>query len=422
MNVLVLTCDQLRYDALGCTGNPVARTPNLDLLSSRSVCFDRCYTQSPACVPARHSIATGRYPYDNGLIASGHAPTSGISQIAHALEPLDYCRIDVGRPHWNDPAIGSGYDVTIDTTPWRDHISSAARDRYAWEWQDTTRRTTGGPSTRTRAEYRGQFVADHAIAQIERAVRDSEPFFCWVDITEPHPPFYPPREYYEAIDQNAIQLPEQAPPGAVPHQSISVRQRDWAHLTEIELRQMVAAYHGLASLADAYCGLILEALDRLGVLDETIVMCTADHGDQLWEHQIFLKGCMYEGSVHVPLFVSMPGVAPVRRSELVEHVDLFPTIGELIGAPIPETVQGRSLAPLLGSNARPAAWRRSVLAQLGDLQMIRTEDWKLNLYEGVPGELYDLNDDPGEFRNLVGAPRFRQIVDDLQNQLENRRP
>ncbi len=415
MNVLVLTCDQLRWDALGCTGSRVARTPNLDRLAGRSVRFDRCYTQAPSCAPARHSMATSRYPHAHGRIGSND-PVSGFPQIAHALEPLGYRRIDIGRPHWNDPAIGSGYDVTVDSKGWFDQVSSEALDRYKWEWQDTTRRTTGGPSTRTKDQYRGKFVATNAISQIRKAVEDDEPFFCWVDVTEPHPPFYPPREYYEAIDQSAIQLPKQ-PADATPPEEIVARQRDWAHLTDVELRQMVAAYHGLASLADSYCGLILDALERLGVQEETIVLFTSDHGDQLWDHRIFLKKCMYEGSVHVPLFVSVPGIAPTDRSQLVEHVDLFPTISDLVGAPVPDSVQGRTLTPLLGPDTAPADWRRSVFAQVNDLQMIRTDDWKLNLYAGVPGELYDLNEDCGEFYNLVGASGSNQVVDDLQRQL-----
>ena len=416
-NVLVLTCDQLRWDALGCTGSPVARTSNLDQLANRSVRFDRCYTQAPSCAPARHSMATGRYPHAHGRIV-GNDPVSGFPQIAHALEPLGYRRIDIGRPHWNDPAIGSGYDITVDSKGWVDGVAREALDRYEWEWQDTTRRTTGGPSTRTRDEYRGKFVATHAIAQIEAAVKSSEQFFCWVDVTEPHPPFYPPREYYQAIDQSAIELPEQ-PADATPPAEIVARQKDWSHLTEIELRQMVAAYHGLASLADSYCGLILDALGRLGVRDETIVLFTSDHGDQLWEHQIFLKKCMYEGSVHVPLFVSVPGVAPTDRNELVEHVDLFPTICTLLGAPIPESVQGRTLTPLLGPDPKPVDWRPSVFAQVDDLKMIRTDDWKLNLHAEVPGELYDLNEDCGEYYNVLDEPGSARIVEDLQRRLVN---
>lgn len=417
LNVLVLMCDQLRFDALGCTGNALVHTPYLDRLSTQSVRFDRCYTQSPSCGPARHSLATGCYPHTHGMITSGHTPNSGISQLAHALGPLGYRRINIGRSHWDDPFIATGFDTSVDSRVWMDEMPDAVRERYEWEWHDVTRRTTGGPSTRTMEQNRGQFVARHAIAQIEEAVNNDEPFFCWVDVTEPHPPFYPPREFYEAIDQKEIRLPEQPETGTEPHESIVARRSEWSHLTEVDLRQTIAAYYGMVSLADEFCGRVLDALDRLGVREDTVVVWTVDHGDQMWDHQLFLKGCMYEGSVHVPLLVSVPGAAAGQRSELVEHIDLFPTICDLVGAQTPQSVQGRSLLPLLGRGPAPPDWRRAVFAQLDDLQMIRTEDWKLNLYGERPGELYDLKNDPGEFRNLVAAGEHEQTLEELHSRL-----
>ena len=416
LNLLVVTCDQLRYDALGCTGSPVARTPNLDRLAAQSVFFDRCFTQCPSCAPARHTMATGRYPHAHGLTVGSRSPTPGLSQIAHALEPLGYRHIDIGRCHWNDPLIGSGYDVSVESKNWMSEMPTEVCERYAWEWQDTTRQTTGGPSTRTVEQHRGAYVSRHAIAQIEEAVLDHQPFFCWVDVTEPHPPFYPPREFYEAIDQEAIQLPAQAA-ALPPHPEIVARQRQWSHLTETEIRQMTAAYHGLVSLADQYCGRLFDALEHLGVRQKTIILWTADHGDQMWEHRLFLKKCMFEGSVHVPLVVSVPGMPTLRRSELVEHVDLFPTICELLGATCPKSVQGRSLVPLLHAGSAPLEWRNAVFADLEDLKMIRTERWKLNVRNGRPSELFDLCNDPGEFVNLLEKPSHLEITTQLQEKL-----
>ena len=351
------------------------------------------------------------------MITSDNSVRPGISQLTHALGPLGYRRVNIGRSHWDDPLIGTGYDISIDSRGWIDEMPNAVRERYAWEWNDVTRRTTGGPSTRTKDQFRGQFVVRNAIAQIEQAVGENEPFFCWVDVTEPHPPFYPPREFYEAIDQTQIQLPEQPAAGTEPHESIVARRSEWAHLTEAGLRQIIAGYYGLVSLADEYCGRVLATLDRLGVRGQTIVVWTVDHGDQMWDHQLFLKGCMYEESVHVPLFVSLPGALPEQRSELVEHIDLLPTICDLVGVQTPQSAQGRSLLPLLNRGQAPPDWRAAVFAQLGDMQMIRTRDWKLNLYGGSPGELYDLANDPGEFDNLVAAGEHKQTLEKLHSWL-----
>jgi len=163
------------------------------------------------------------------MITSNHVPVSGMSQLAHALGPLGYRRINVARSPWNDPHISTGFDTSIDSSQWMDGMPDEVRERYAWEWQEVIRQTTGGASTRAKDQFRGEFVARNAVQQIEAAVGDNEPFFCWVDVTEPHPPFYPPRELYEAIDRQRIQLPAEAEVGPGPHRSIAGRRSKFAH-------------------------------------------------------------------------------------------------------------------------------------------------------------------------------------------------
>jgi arylsulfatase A-like enzyme len=162
----------------------------------------------------------------------------------------------------------------------------------------------------------------------------------------------------------------------------------------VEVRQILAGYYGMVALVDGYCGMILDALEALGLKDNTMVIWTVDHGDQMGEHGMFLKFCMYEASVRVPLLIHIPGKKPEVQSELVEHIDLFPTICDLVGAECPGTVQGRSLVPLLSETKAPEDWRDAVFSQIGDVEMIRTKEWKLNTYDGQPGELYDLKNDP----------------------------
>jgi choline-sulfatase len=418
-NVLVLMCDHHRYDALSCLGNPLAHTPNLDRLAASSVRFDRCYTQAPVCAPARYSLATGRYCHAHGVTTNRHKPYPGMRTIAHALQPLGYRRLNLGHMHWTDRSMDNGYERYIDQAMWQQTMPPDALARYEWERQDVTRRTTAGPSTRTREQYWGHHVATNAIRLMQEATERGEPFLCWTAFTEPHPPFYPPKELYELIDQSQIQLPEQAPLAAPPpHDEILRKQREWAHLTEVELRQILAGYYGMVALVDGYCGMVLDALDRLGIRDDTIVMWTVDHGDQMWEHQLFLKFVMREASVHVPLLIAVPGLAPAVRSEFVEHVDLFPTICDLVGAETSDTVQGRSLVPLLGKDPAPSDWRDAVFSQIGDVQMIRTQQWKLNTYGGKPGELFDVENDPHEFYNRIDDPACAGAVESLARRLQ----
>ncbi len=434
MNVLVLMCDHHRFDALSCLGNPLAHTPNLDRLAARSVRFENCFTQSPVCAPARHSLATGRYAHAQGVITNSHKPHSGMVTIAHALQPLGYRRFQQGHMHWTDPDMDTGYEPPVTKAMWRESMPAEALARYDWESQGITRRTTAGPSPRTREQYSGYFVAANAVCQIESAAERGEQFLCWTAFSEPHPPFYPPREIYERFDQAQIDLPKQAPADAAPpHQVILQKRREWEHLTEVELRQMLAGYYGMVELVDGYIGTVLDAVERLGIAEDTIIIWTTDHGDQMWEHELFLKFQMHEGSVHVPLLIHDPRRGSGVRTKLVEHIDLFPTICELVGAECPDTVQGRSLAPLLGVSGTdtslsvpetpegptPEGWRDAVFSQIGTIQMIRTEQWKLNVYDGEPGELYDLENDPEEFYNRVADADYADTVQSLHERLRD---
>lgn len=423
-NVLVLMCDHHRYDALGSLGNGLAHTPNLDRLASRSVRFENCFTQAPVCSPARHSLATGQYPHVHGVMSNRYTPHPGMVTIAHALQPLGYRRFQLGHMHWKDPDVDTGYEPWVTFDDWRATMPKEVLDRYDWEAQGLTRRTTGGPSTRTSEEYSGFYMAERAIERIESSVERDESFLAWTAFHEPHPPFYPPADIYERIDHSSIELPEQSGPGdRPPHDYIVERRHEWAHLTDVEIRQMIAGYYGMVELADSYCGMVLDALDDLGIRDETIVIWTVDHGEQLWEHELFVKFNMYEGSVHVPLMIDVPGTSPGVRDELVEHVDLFPTICDLVGARCPRTVQGESLLPLLGNDPAPTGWRDAVFSEMhraaigGTLEMVRTRSNKLNAYNGVPGELYDLDEDDGEMDNRLSDPRYRETRGDLFERL-----
>ncbi len=419
-NILVLMCDQLRADAFGALGSPVAHTPNLDGLLARGVRFTNCFTQSPVCAPTRHSLATGLYPHAHGVIDNSRKPTSPLRTIAHALRPMGYRCLQAGHMHWTDPTIDTGYRPNPSTPAlWRQTVPPEVLERRAWECQEITRRTTAGPSPFGPERFWGHHVATESVRMIESAVAAGEPFLCWASFSEPHPPFYPPREFYERIDQSRIAIPPPPPPGAPPpHEEILRRRKEWAHLTDVERRQIVAGYYGMVALADHYCGMLLEALGRLGVRERTIVLLTADHGDQVFEHGLMLKFVMREASVRVPLVIDAPGGGRGERGELTEHVDVLPTLCELVGAEAPPGVQGRSLAGLLAGGPTPPGWRDAVFSRFGNVRMIRTSRWKLNTYDGKPGELFDLRADPDELFNRIADPACAPAAEGLLARLE----
>lgn len=196
MNVLVLMCDQLRYDALECCGNPHVRTPNLNRLAAKSIRFENAFTQSPACSPARHSLATGKYPFEHGVVTNNDNPHEGMYTVAHAVQPLNMRRFHVGNMHWKGD-LDNGYEPIasskIDYAP----LSEQAIKFYEWENQNMTRWRMAGPSPRQKDEYWGCQVAGESVRQIAEASENGERFLSWTTFFEPHPPFLPPKSYYE---------------------------------------------------------------------------------------------------------------------------------------------------------------------------------------------------------------------------------
>jgi arylsulfatase A-like enzyme len=230
MNILVLMCDHHRFDALGCMGNSSVHTPNLDRLTKQSVRFDQCYTQSPVCSPARHSLATGRYAHAQGVITNDHMPIPGMETIAHALQPLGYRRFNIGQMHWRDPNVDTGYEPWITFQSFKDAMPDDVLLRSEWESQDITRRTTAGPSPRTREQYSGNFVSQNAIRQMREAVDNDEPFLCWAAFSEPHPPFYPQPMIFAVVDRKHRPSSQTAKKSTPPAQNRPPpTSRRWSH-------------------------------------------------------------------------------------------------------------------------------------------------------------------------------------------------
>jgi arylsulfatase A-like enzyme len=319
--------------------------------------------------------------------------------------------------HWAG-GIENGYEPLIaDGRRWLELLDEKKRRVHEAETVAHTRRTTGGPSPRTLEEHWGWHVARGTIAAIEEAVGRAEPFLAWCSFTEPHPPFRPPLHYYLAAGPQNVRIPAQPPSSFRPHPRVAAMREEWAHLSEHEWRQIIAAYYGMVSLADTYAGMVLDCLDRVGVREETLVIWHSDHGDQAGEHGMMLKFTMREASVRVPLFISAPGLEPAVREEPVEAVDIFPTICAMLGIETPPSVQGRSLEPLLRSRPEAGDEGRPCFSQIGDVEMIRTPQWKLNLYAGVPGELFHLAADPDEFENLIASPEHGNVREGLFSRL-----
>jgi arylsulfatase A-like enzyme len=326
--------------------------------------------------------------------------------------------------HWSRETTDTGYAPLVSRDMWLQTLKPEWRERVCEEHDTAFIRTTiGGPSPVPEEAYYAHYLAGETIRAIDEAAAADAPFLCWTSIFEPHPPFFPPADVYARFDQESFDLPPQAPPENPPVEEKQIqRRRKWAHLSPVEIRQIMAGYFGLVEVADRAVGRILDHLKSTGLLENTWIVWTSDHGEQLYDHELFLKFCMYEQSVHVPFVVRGPGRKPAMRTELVEHVDLFPTLCEIAGTEIPDSVEGCSLKPLLDGGAVPDDWRPIVFSQINSFFMARTEKWKLMMREGRPVELYDLVADPSEFHNRVADPACAGIREMLLHELKTRFP
>lgn len=396
------------------TGNPHLSTPHLDQLAETSVRFHACFNQAPVCSPARHSINTGQYAHRHGVLGNGTPPRGPLTTMAHVFKPHGYRCFHTGHMHWAK-GLDHGFepeDAGAERKRWREGLSDFARERLNAENATMIRRTCGGPGPRSKREHVGHADKEATIAFLEEVARSGEPFLAFCPFSEPHPPFFPPSEYYSRVDHSKLPAPPQPPSDAPePHPWIRNRQQEFAHLTQVEYRQIAAAYYGLTMMMDDFAGEVLEALERLDLRKNTIVIWASDHGEQLGEHALLTKFVTREASVHVPLMIDVPGCKPGDTHALVEHVDLLPTLCDLLGVESPETAQGRSLAPFLQAEGppqeTPSGWRDAVFSEIKQgasgphIRMVRSREWKLNTYDGEPAELFHLTEDPGELVNLI---------------------
>ena len=416
MNILVIMCDQLRYDAISSNGNPYVKTPNLDRLAKKSVNFTSAYTTSPLCAPVRYTMATGLLPYNHGVIDNHKMHIPGIRTIAHVLGEKGYASSNMGHMHWNDEDLwDTGYDERlardIDVTK----FTKRELTRLNWELSSPLDSYVGGPGTMGKERYWSWFTKNEAVRKLREYKEGDKPFLCWCSFHEPHPPFYAPRDLYESIDKDSLPLPKMPPVDAPPaHPSVQEKTKAFAHLTNYEHRQYKGAYYALTQMVDEFVGDVLNTLDELDLWKDTMVLFTIDHGDQMGDHGLYSKFVFREASVHAPFMVYHPDYTPGVRDQFVLHSDVFPTLCDFAGAEIPDYCQGSSLRALLEKDETPQGWRKHAVSTNSTNFMYRTKKWKLNMFAGEPGELYDMENDPDEFYNLINGEKYKDIVAELE--------
>lgn len=437
-NVLFIAIDDLA-NSLGCYGHPLVKSPNIDRLAKRGVRFDRAYCQIPLCNPSRASVLTGMRPdalgvYD--LDRHFRAQVPDVITLPQLFRQHGWFTARVGKLYHYDVPKGIGTDGLDDKPSWDLVVNPKGRDvsEEAKIINPTPEKPISAALSWLSAEGTDEeqtdgMIATEAIRLLEQ--RRDKPFFLGVGFFRPHTPFVAPKKYFELYPLAQIQLPKapandraDIPPAAFAHNCLLPNYG----LPEQTCREALQAYYASVSFVDAQVGRLLDALERLKLMDNTIIVLWSDHGYHLGEHNgIWQKRCLFEESARAPLIIYAPHAKgngqPCRQ--VVEFVDIYPTVSDLGGLPLPKTAAGRSLRPLLHEPDR--AWQGIALTQIlrpgeGKPVMgrsIRTDRWRYTEWdEGRAGtELYDHENDPQEFTNLAGDQKYKRTIDPLRAKL-----
>ncbi len=434
-NVLLIMADDLNDD-FGTFGHPMVQTPNLDRLAARGVRFDRAYNQFPLCSPSRVSLLTGLRPDTTGvhdLQTDFRKNLPDVVTLPQMFRRNGYLAARVGKIyHYGNPGqIGTpGLD---DAASWDVTVNPRGidKDEEATLTNYTPQRGLGSSlsfyaSPAPDEQHTDGKVALETVALLEKH-RD-RPFFIGAGFYRPHCPFIAPKPYFDRFPLDRIPVPA-TPAGStdgIPSLAWFTQPPNWG-LDERQQREAIQAYYASIAFLDANVGRLLDALDRLGLADKTIVVFVSDHGYHLGERGQWMKMTLFERSARAPLIVSGPGVRAAGKgsSRIVEFLDLYPTLAAMTRLAPPAGLQGRSLVPLLENPARE--WDHPAVTQLrrgaGPKAVtgysIRTEGWRYTEWDGGRQgvELYDEARDPGELRNLAADPAHKGTAAGLQRRL-----
>ena len=465
-NILWYCTDQQRFDTIAALGNKHIRTPNLDRFVAESATFTHAFCQSPICTPSRASFLTGMYPSAVGVNGNGfhrfprHYEDRLISKALHD-EGYD-CGL-IGKLHLasaflrREERVNDGYDYFQYS---HDHKGGNERGNEYVEWikgqgvdPDTILERRGVRST---IDYRNakndptfggfseptadkdnvpphlhqtHWCTEKAIEFIERNREPDKPWLLSVNPFDPHPPFDAPWDYYRRYDPETL-LGAHFEDGDLEFQrGLTDAGIDFQNVPQhpdaLQHKHIQASYYAMIEFLDDEFGRLLDYLDRTSQRENTIIIFMSDHGEMLGDHGLVLKGCrFYEGLVRVPLMISWLGhIQPQISDELVELVDIVPTLYELIGMDVPPYVQGRSVASRVAGEDEPAPHREFVRTEHyaatnfpdeTHATMYRDLRWKLVIYHQKDiCELYDLEADPWEHHDLSEDPDYSAIKWDL---------
>lgn len=444
-NVLFLLADQLRWDFLGSYGAEFIETPNIDRLASMGTRYTHAYSAHPLCVPARAALITGTHGLKSGVLTNGQwvrpdYPAQGIKTWPERMNEVGYSTSAIGKMHfypWME-RMGFAFKCVTEDKRWP-HV----RDNYHHYLHQHGSRKYVGLEHEQYLETKGavfsinpwklswdHFVGQEAVSFLEK-YDEERPFSMMVGFTGPHCPYDPNKEFIENIDLEKIPAAEEGNPDDCPSVKSNniagnrlkwngVDISDWSPEQKKKVRQH---YAGLVQQIDHEVGCILETLEKKGLLENTLIIFTSDHGDYLGDHGMAGKGTFYEGSCHIPMIVSDPSNrTPSVSDKLVELTDITATILTYAGCALPDYMDSIPLPdlPYNGCGRPNIPERDAILGAVSDGCMYLEGDWKYSKYATGEMTLFNLAEDPNETANLIDDPAYHEITIRCESELSSR--
>ena len=412
-NFIFILSDDHRWDYLSCAGHPYLKTASLDRLAKEGIRFTNAFVTTSLCSPSRASFLTGQYVHTHRITRNGSLVGKLPETFLEILKRSGYQTAFVGKWH-----IGGFHIPKPKGVDWL--VTFISQGLYY-----NCPLIVQGRNVKSKG-YITEILTDYAIEFLERA-RQNQPFFLYLSHKAVHAPFQPPKELENLYADAEVKLPRETEKlGLKPY-------FDYMHLTAIgkkqDLKTSIRRYSATIFKLDQEIGRLLDAIDNLGLSENTVIIYASDNGFLWGEHRLYDKRWAYEESIRIPFLIRAPELikTPGKEiSEMVLNIDLAPTILDLAGISIPKTMQGRSLKPLL--QGKDIAWRNSFLYEyfyddfynIPPMLAVRTESWKYIKYRYhiKPDELYNLKDDPKELNNLAKDPSAQGQKEKLEGELK----
>jgi arylsulfatase K len=411
-NVVFIHCDSMDGRAMGCMGHPAMRraTPHLDALAQRGVLFRNTYSNNSICCPSRASMWSGQFTHHCEGWNNHKGLEAGTPTFRTRLEAGGYVTQTFGKEDY----LSGQHTVRARVSPWT-RSARIMRPAYRHAYPEVIE------EPQTRVHEKDWNDVDRAVAWLEAARAGGQrPFWLYLGIRQPHPPFKISRHYLDLIDDDKVGFPR-ADEYTHPVLEYQRVHNNWRHgFSEETVHLTRRVYFAMIAEVDAMVGRLLAGFDALGLGENTYVIFSSDHGELGGEHRQFYKMSPYEPAVRVPLILSGPGIRRGGEVEaLTSLVDLYPTLMDMAGLEAPAGLDGHSLLP--EAMGRPGTRPEWVLSEFHDTSlntgcfMLRRGDWKYIDYVGHEPHLFNLNEDPDEVRNL--APVRPDVVADMNGLL-----